>query len=84
MTDKEFVFSWIKANVKEEEFENFYDEEDEEENPIESAMDWFAYEVDLFHHHLAPKTPIKVWLKRNYKASTFFEDHEKQAKRYYL
>lgn len=81
MTDKEKAYAWIKNHIDSKEFEDCLN--DYEEETVEGVMDWFAYEMDKFHKDLAPKTPINAWIKRNYTVNNFFDNHEKQANRYY-
>ncbi len=79
--NKEIALEWLKneSGIKLEDFEPGDDPDD---TPTHTR-DFYAYEMAQFHDALAPKTPMKQWIKKHYKTETFFEDHERQANRYY-
>lgn len=79
-THKEIALDWIKANIAHSEFEI---DEQYEEMTADEMIDWYAYEMAKFHNELAPATSMTDWIKRNYQPATFFDNHEKQANRYY-
>lgn len=83
--NKDIALEWIKSNFKEKDFESEVDKEDENDS-VDSVIKFYAWEMALFHSDLAPKTPMKQWIKRHYhkdSVDTFFKDHEKQSNRYY-
>lgn len=67
---------WIQKHMN---YSDFYDDE----STNEEMMEWYAYEISLFARNLAPKTPISVFINRNYGVQTFFLDHEHTASRFY-
>lgn len=83
--NKENALEWIKNNFKEKDFESEVDKEDKNDS-VDNVMKFYAFEMAQFHDALAPKTPMKQWIKRHYhkdSVDTFFKDHERQANRYY-